>query len=106
MGDNVTLEGRLKKTHGPLRSNAFIYGIPHTRTKEANCVHRVSGASEWNIKISAGSSGVAVSLLNRLEEGRDDVWKKIIIEFKHKYPSMELINISGSESVRLCEKNC
>ena len=80
--------------------------LGHTRAKEANCVHRVSGASEWNIKISAGSSGVAVSLLIRREEGRDDVGKKIIIKFKHKYPSMELINISGSESVRLCEKNC
>ena len=34
MGDNVTFESRLKKTHGPLRSNAFIYGIPHTRTKD------------------------------------------------------------------------
>ena len=97
LGEKVAFERVLKKIHGPQRFYAPIYGISHTRTKEANGVHRISGASEWNIQISGRSSGVAVGFLNRREEGRDDFGEKIVNEFKHKYPNMKLINISDSE---------
>ena len=60
MRDKDSFVFKLKKTDGPLKSDTFIYSIPHTRAKEANGVHRIGGASEWNKQIGRGSCGVAM----------------------------------------------
>ena len=71
----------------------------HTRTKEANGLHRIKSASEWNIQIGARSCGVAVSVLNRgKKKRRDDLGKKVVNELKYEYPGMKFINIRDSES--------
>ena len=100
LGDKGMFERRLKMTHRPLGFYALIYSILHMRTKEANCVHRIS-ASEWNIQIGARSCGVAVSVLNRGKNRRDDLGKKVVNELKHKYPRIKFINIRDSERVQL-----
>ena len=51
MRDKDSFVFKLKKTDGPLKFDTFIYSIPHTRANEANGVHRIGGASEWNKQI-------------------------------------------------------
>ena len=64
LSGKISFERRLQtRPNGPLRSYAFIYGIPHSyRTEEAVHVHRRNRASEWNIQIRATVEWLSESL--------------------------------------------
>lgn len=72
-------------THRRLILYSTVNGVPKTRTVEAKCVHRISGASKRNVKISTRSCGVSMHRFSRGKIRRKFRGKEVVKVFVHKY---------------------